>query len=147
MTDATADQLRVELRAALDANSSHLRDALLAELARELTLEPGQRMQFEVDPLFYDITSCASEEPVLTDWLDGSLPANWYQRAEETLGSWDTLVSDELCPWFAECWQQVGGPQHHSPAFLFFHGYHNSQYDLNGRRWLSGNEIWGGPNA
>ena len=150
MADSTADELRAELRAALAANISSLRDAVRAELARGVTLEPGRRMQFEVDPFFYGITSCGSEEPLLMDWLDGSLPADWYDRAEEALGGWDALVSEELCPWFAECWQEAGGPQRYSPAFLFFHGCHNNQYDLEGRRWLSAttlDEAWDGPDA
>jgi len=107
-------------------------------------------MQFEVDPFFYDIGSCASEEPVLTNWLDRSLPTDWYERTEEALGGWDALVSEESCPWFAERWRVAGGPQQYSPAFLFFHGYQKNQYDLEGRRWLSGrelDEIWRGTDA
>lgn len=150
MAEATADPLRAELRAALAANTGRLVDAIRVELAREVELEPGKRMQFEVDPFFYGISSCASEEPLLVDWLDGSLPTDWYERVEEALGGWDGLVSEELCPWFAECWREASGPQRYSPAFLFFHGYHNNQYDLEGRRWLSGknlDEVWDGLDA
>jgi hypothetical protein len=147
--NATADQLRAELRAALAANTDRMCDAIRVELARGAVLEPRQRMQFEVDPFFYGIASCVSEEPVLAedDWLDNSLPTDWRERAEQALGGWDALVWEELCPWFAECWQAAGGPQRYSPAFLFFHDYHNDQYDLEGRRWLSGtelDEVWGG---
>jgi hypothetical protein len=107
-------------------------------------------MQFEVDPFFYGIASCASEEPVLVDWLESSLPTTWHERAEQALGGWDALMWEELCPWFADRWQEAGGPARFSPAFLFFHGYHNDQYDLEGRRWLSGTEldkVWDGPDA
>jgi hypothetical protein len=148
VADAIADQLRAELRAALAVNTGRLHDAIRVELARGVVLEPGRRMQFEVDPFFYGIASRGSEEPVLTDWLDGSLPTDWYERAERALGGWDAPVWEELCPWFAECWREAGGPQRYSPAFLFFHDYHNDQYDLEGRRWLSGtelDEVWGGP--
>jgi hypothetical protein len=48
-----------------------------------------------------------------------------------------------LCPWFAECWEAVGGPARFSPAFLFFHGYHLQQYDLERRCWLSSAEAFG----
>lgn len=151
VADATGEQLRAELRAALAVNISRLHDALRAELERKVTLEPSHPMQFEVDPMFYGITSCASEEPILTDyWLDGSLPADWYDRAEEALGGWDALVSEELCSWFAVCWRESGGPQRYSPAFLFFHDYHNDQYDLERRCWLSGttlDKVWDGPDA
>jgi hypothetical protein len=146
--EATAEQLRAELRAALDANTDRLIAAILVELARDVTLEAGRRLQFEVDPFFYGISSCASEESVLVDWLDEHLPANWYERAEAALGGWDALVWEELCPWFAAGWRQAGGPAKFSPAFLFFHDYHRDQYDLEGERWLSGAEleaVWDGP--
>lgn len=106
MADATGEELRAELRAALAVNISRLHDAVRAELARKVTLEPPHRMQFEVDPFFYGITSCASEEPILTDyWLDGSLPADWYDRAEEALGGWDALVSEG-----SKCWRVAWTP-------------------------------------
>jgi hypothetical protein len=93
---AIADQLRAELRAALVAYSDQLREALRGELAQKVVLEPGRRMQFEVDPFFYGITTCASEEPVLEDWLDSSLPTDWFDRAEEALGGWDELITPDL---------------------------------------------------
>jgi hypothetical protein len=55
-----------------------------------------------------------------------------------------------MCPWFAAGWRQAGGPAKFSPAFLFFHDYHDSQYDLEGERWLSGaglDAAWDGPDA
>ena len=98
MADAIADQLRAELRAALAANDDRLRDAIRGELARKVVLEPGRRMQVEVDPFFYGITSCASEEPVLEDWLDSSLPTDWFDRAEQALGGWDCALEGRIVP-------------------------------------------------
>ncbi len=147
MGDVTAEHLKAELLAALDASTDRLTTALRVELARDVALEVGHRMQFEVDPFFYGISSCASEEPILDDWLDESLPADWYERAEATLGGWDALVWEELCAWFAVGWRKAGGPTKFSPAFLFFHGYHHDKYDLESGQWLSGAELseaWGG---
>ena len=52
-------------------------------------------------------------------------------------------VSDAVCPWFAACWQQVGGPARFSPAFLFLHGYHDRQYHLERRCWLPASVAFG----
>jgi hypothetical protein len=69
-------------------------------------------------------------------WLDEFLPADWFDRAEQELGGWNGIIADELCPWFADCWQAADGPAVFSPALLFFHGYHRDQYDLERRCWL-----------
>src|SRR5262249_45088510 len=42
---------------------------------------------------------------------------------------------DELCPWFTCCCREVG-PTRFSPAFLYCHGYHDRQYDLEQGRWV-----------
>jgi hypothetical protein len=144
MAKATASTLQAELVAALAANTAVLCDGLRAELARSIKLEEGRRLQFEADPWSWGISSCASEEPIITDdWLSRTLTWDWFERADEAGVNWDALISDELCPWFAGCWQDVGGPARFSPAYLFFHDYHDQQYDLEKRRWVSVEESFG----
>src|SRR5262249_5605529 len=138
MEKIAASRLRDELVAALIANADRLRQALSAELAKPIALEAGRRLQFEIDPWFFGVTLCATEEIILPgNWLDGALPGDWFERAEEAEVNWDAMISEELCPWFAECWQAVGGPATFSPAYLFLHDYHRQQYDLERRCWLS----------
>ena len=109
-----------------------------ADLARPVDLEQGRRLQFECDPFFFGISSCATEEGLLPGgWLEAALPADWFERAEAVEGGWDELISRELCPWFAECWRAVGGPERFSPTFLFFHGHHAEQFDLEPERAAS----------
>jgi hypothetical protein len=136
--------LRAELRSALLAHTEALRVALQDELARFVQLEPGRRLQFEIDPFFFGISSCVTEEVILPgNWLDRALPADWFERADAAKGGWNAMISAELCPWFAECWKAVDGPAKFSPAFLFFHGYHGEQFDLESARWLSSSEAFG----
>ena len=138
MTETSTSALRMELLAALAANRERLQAALRSELARPIHLPEGRRLQFEIDPFFFGISSCATEEPLLSDdWLENALPDDWFERAEAAAGGWNEMISAELCPWFADCWEAVNGPASFSPAFLFFHGYHLDQYDLERRRWLS----------
>lgn len=139
MPEAVAGTLRAELVAALAANTARLCDGLQAELARSVELEKGRRLMFEADPWTWGISSCATEEPVTEpkgDWLSESLPDDWYERTEEAGVDWNVLLSDEVCPWFAGCWQEVGGPARFSPAYLFLHGYHDQLYHLERRCWL-----------
>jgi len=139
-----AETLRAELLAVLSANTSRLCDGLRAELARPFTLGPGRRLQFEADPWSWGITCCATEEPVFDrDRLSDDLPGDWFERAEEAGVNWDAMLADEVCPWFAECWQSAGGPVRFSPAFLFLHGYHDRQYDLECRCWVPAAEAFG----
>jgi len=144
MTEASASTLRAELVAALAAYSARLCDGLRAELARSVTLEEGRRFQFEADPWSWGISSCATEEPITEgDWLSESLPDDWFERVEEAGANWDALLCDEVCPWFAGCWQEVGGSARFSPAYLFLHGYHDQQYDLERRCWLPSDVAFG----
>jgi len=109
MPEAAVNRLRAELLAALSANGDRLRDAILAELARPIPLDEGRCLQFEIDPFFFGISSCATEEALLSDnWLDDALPEGWFERAEAAEGGWDEMISEELCPWFAECWEAAG---------------------------------------
>ncbi len=144
MDDVAASALRAELIAALAANTARLCDGLRAELARSVKLEPGRCLQFEADPWSWGVSSCASEEPVITDdWLSRALTWEWFERVEAAGGNYDAMISDELCPWFARCWQEVEGPVRFSPAFLFFHDYHDQQFDLEQSRWVPAEEAFG----
>jgi hypothetical protein len=135
--------MRAELVAALAANKPRLCDGLRAELARSVKLEPGRCLQFEADPWSWGVSSCASEEPIITDdWLTRTLTWEWFERAEAAGVNYDAMISDELCAWFARCWREVGGPALFSPAFLFFHDYHDQQFDLETSRWLPAAEAF-----
>jgi hypothetical protein len=145
MAEASASGLRAELRAALSVNTDRLGDAIRADLARPIRLDEGRSLRFEIDPFSFGIFSCATEEVLLSDdWLDDALPEDWFERAEAAEGGWIEMISEELCPWFADCWATAGGPTRFSPAFLFFHGHHLVQFDLERRRWLSSAEASGG---
>ena len=144
MAEAVASQFRAELIAALAANKARLCEGLRTELARSVKLEEGRCLQFEADLWSWGISSCASEEPVITDdWLSCTLTWAWFERAEEAGVNWSAMISEELCPWFAACWQEVGGPKRFGPAFLFFHDYHDEQYDLERCRWIPAAEAFG----
>jgi hypothetical protein len=131
-----SDLLRGELVAVLATAAPRLCDGLRAELARPHPEQPGRPLQFEADPWSWGITSCATEEPVIDgDGLEGELPADWFERCEAAGVNWDALLEAEICPWFAGCWQAVGGPERFSPAFLFLHGYHDQQYHLERCCW------------
>jgi hypothetical protein len=143
--DETADSaLRAELDAALAANMNRLGDGLRAELARSVRLEAGRCLQFEADLFSWGVSSCASEEPIITDdWLTRSLTWGWFERAEAAGVNWGAMIQEEFCPWFAACWRAVGGPARFRPAYLFFHDYHDEQYDLEQCRWIPAAEAFG----
>jgi hypothetical protein len=73
---------------------------------------------------------------ILGDWLSESLPGDWFERCERAGVDWIGLPKDEICLWFAACWEEVGGPARFSPAYLFLHDYHDQQYDLERRKWV-----------
>jgi hypothetical protein len=81
VADETEKQLRAELAAALEANTSQLKRDLRAALAelREMD-DPLLPLQFEAD-CYWGIACCATEEPVFdSECLDESLPADWAER-------------------------------------------------------------------
>jgi hypothetical protein len=144
MAEDAASRFRAELVAALAANTDRLCDGLRAELARSVKLEDRRPLQFEAELCSWGVASCASEEPIITDdWLSRTLTWDWFERAEKAGVDWGALISEELCPWFAGCWQAVGGPARFSPAYLFFHDYHDEQYDLEQRRWIPAEQAFG----
>ena len=140
MTDSAEREriLRGELKAVLAEHSDGLRAQMRNVLATRIQLDGGQRLQFEVDPWYWGIHCCATEEPVTPgeDWLRRALAEDWFERAGEDV-NWDQLIADELCSWFAACWREVGGPAKYRPAFLFFHDYHRQQFDLERACWIS----------
>jgi len=139
-----AETLRAELLAVLSANASRLSDGLRAELARPVKLEPGRVPRFEADPWSWGTTCCATDEPVFEgERLSDELPGDWFERADEAGINWDGLLSDEVCPWFAECWEAVGGAERFRPAYIFLHGYHDQQYDLERCRWVTAAAAFG----
>lgn len=131
----------------MNDNGARLRDAIRRELTRAIELEPDQRVQFEIDPNSYRVSFCATEEEILPDdWLEAALPEDWFERAGEALDGWDGVAAEGLSTWIADAWQDLDGKARFSPAFLFFHGYHNRQYDLELREWLTGEALdarWG----
>jgi hypothetical protein len=113
-------------------------------LARPHPEQPGRPLQFEADPWSWGIASCATEETVFKgESLERELPDDWFERAEASEVNWDALLTDEICPWFAGCWHAVRGPERFSPAYLFLHGYHDQQYDLERRCWLPTSVVFG----
>ena len=129
--------------AVLATTNARVEEALRTELAKPIRLETGRFLQFEVDPCFFGVSLCAAEATILPSlWLGESLPPDWFDRAEESLGGWNGIIEEELCPWFGARWQAVGGPRFYSPAFMFFHDYHRNQYDLERRCWLPASEVF-----
>lgn len=136
-----SSRLRDELADVLAMSTDRLRDAIRRELP---TLQSGRRIQFEVDPSSFRISCCATEEDLLPDdWLEEALPEDWIERAQDADVNWDALISDTMCPWFADCWQSSGGLAL-GQASMFFHGFHQQQFDL---RCKTGGPRRGGPNA
>src|SRR5262245_38922849 len=124
MEDPAVSRLRAELVAALTANTDRLRQAMRAALAEPISLHAGRRLQFQIDDFCFGVTLCATEGIVLPgDWLEEALPGDWFERAEVAADGWNKLISEELCPWFADCWEAIGGPAVFSQAYLFFHWY------------------------
>jgi hypothetical protein len=139
MTPAAIEQLHAELVAVLTVNTDQLQSALRSEIAGALPLESDGYLQFEIDDIYFGITSCATENIILPgDWFDCLVSSDWLEGAEAFLGGWNELIAQKLCPWFADSWQSVGGPAAYSPAYLFFHMSPLDQYDLEQRHWISG---------
>jgi hypothetical protein len=138
MEPSAVERLRSELVAVLTAYSDRLRNTIHGELAKAVAIEAGQQLHFEIDDFFFGVSMCATETTILPgDWLDGVLPGDWFDRAEDAGVDWNAIIVEELCPWFAECWQAAGGPAAFSPAYVFFHLRPQQQYDLERRRWAS----------
>jgi hypothetical protein len=130
------------LRPCFDRHSDRLDTALRAALAHPIPMEPGRRLQFEVCPYFYRVVLTDTEEEILPDgWLD--LPSEVLVAVEEAGGESPEAETEFLVRWLADGWARVGGPRRYSPAFAFYHGYHDGQFDLEQRRWLSAEEAFG----
>jgi hypothetical protein len=136
MESAEISRLRSELTDALAKQREELCGAIRRELAEKIVLAAGRDLQFEVDDLSFGITLCDVEDTVMAgEWLDAALPTDWFQRAEDLGLDANTIVPEALCPWFADCWREAGGPAAFQTAYLFFHLNPQKQYDLERRRW------------
>jgi hypothetical protein len=130
------------LRPCFDKHADRLDAALRAAIAEPIPMEPGRRLQFEVCPYFYRVVLTDTEDEILPDgWLD--LPSEVLQAVEAAGGESPEAETEFLVRWLADGWARVGGPQQYSPAFAFYHGYHDGQFDLEQRRWLSAAEAFG----
>ena len=130
------------LRLCFDRHSERLDAALRAALIRPIPMEPGRRLQFEVCPYFYRVVLTDTEEELLPDgWLD--LPPEVLVAVENAGGASPEAETEFLVRWLADGWARVGGPRQYSPAFAFYHGYHDGQFDLEQRRWMSAVEAFG----
>jgi hypothetical protein len=138
-------QYRKAIREALGTLSSGVESALRRELARPIDLGHSGRLQFEVCPFFHGIHLVQPEEGVLADSAaEDSVPRELYEAAEAAGFDLHAAVEGELLPWFADRWEAVGGPTHYRPAYAFFHGgLDEPRYDLEQRRWLSVEEVFG----
>ncbi|QEL13262.1 hypothetical protein [Limnoglobus roseus] len=136
-----AKALAEVLRPFFDAHSARLDAALQTALAQPIELEPGRYLQFEICPFFYRVTITATEEDILPDdWLDGAVVA---EQVEAIGGSSPEAETEFLVKWLADAWARVGGAKACRPAFAFYHGYHDGQFDLNERRWKPASEVFG----
>jgi len=129
------------LRPCFDRHADRLDAALRAAIARPIPMAPGRRLQFEVCPYFYRVVLTDTEEEILPDgWLD--LPSEVLEAIEEAGGESPEAETEFLMRWLADGWARVGGPLQYSPAFAFYHGYSDGQFDLEQRRWLSAEEAF-----
>jgi hypothetical protein len=137
-----AKQPRELVRPYFDRHSIRLDTALRAALAKPIKVEPGRRLLFEVCPYFYGVVLTDTEEVILPDgWLD-ELPSEVLELVERAGSDSLEVVSQMVVDWLADGWQRVGGPQQYQPAFVFFHGYHDKQFDLERRCWVSAEEAF-----
>jgi hypothetical protein len=139
---AKAGEPKELVRPYFERHSARLDVALRAALAKPIKMESGRRLQFEVCPYFYGVVLTDTEEVLLPGgWLD-ELPGEVLEQVEEAGGDSLEVVHQMIVNWLADGWQRVGGPQQYRPAFVFFHGYHEEQFDLERRCWISAEEAF-----
>jgi hypothetical protein len=138
-------EFRKAIREALGTLNPAVEAALRREVAGPIDLGHSGRLQFEVCPFFHGIHLVQTEEEILPDSAaHDSLPQELQDAAEAVGLDLDDAVEAELLPWLADRWLAVGGPRLYSPAYAFFHGgLEEPRYDLERRRWLSVEEVFG----
>lgn len=137
-------RLRDELSVCLSANSERLLDGLRAAVSDPLPIFEGRPLQFEVNPDSLAVVLRESEVEVLPGWwLSDGLPSDWLDRADDSAVVGDVLISSSVARWFAEAWDEVGGPWTYSPSYLFWRGF-ETRYDLEARQWLTVEEFFSG---
>jgi hypothetical protein len=137
--------LRLAIRLALETLNPAVEATLRRELAVPIDLGHSDRIQFEVCPYFHGIHLIQTEEEILPDSAaQDCLPQELQDAAEAADLDLHTALGEELLPWFADRWEQVGGPALYRPAYAFFHGgLDEPRYDLERRLWLSVEEVFG----
>ena len=136
---------RKAIRECLSRLDTAVEDALRRQLAGPIDLGHSGRLQFEVCPYFYGVHLVQTEEEIVPDsavW--DAVPPELRDAAEAADCDLYAAIQEELLTWFADRWQAVGGPRLYSPAYIFFHGgLDEPRYDLEQRRWLSVEEVFG----
>jgi hypothetical protein len=134
--------MRSGIRNALRSLDAAVEQAIRRELAKPFELGHSGRLQFEIDPVYYDIRLVQTEETVVQRVIE-ALTDDFLERAEVAGLGWIVAVSEEVVRWFADRWQAAGGPSRYHPAYAFFHGGLGSpRYDLEQRRWCEAAEVW-----
>lgn len=131
------------IRPYLERHTAQLEESLWAALAEPMELEPGRRLQFEVCPYFYRVTLCVTEYEILPDdWLGNDPPEDVLEQVEQLGSDPMEVTTQAIVEWLADGWEHIGGPARFQPAFAFFHGYHDEQFDLVRRCWVSAEEAF-----
>lgn len=139
------DDFRKGISEGLRTLNQPVEAALLRELAGPIDLGHSGRLQFEICPYFHGVHLVQTEEGILPDSaVQDCMPQQLQDAAEAADLDLHGMIAEELLPWLADRWQAVGGPREHSPAFAFFHGgLDEPRFDLEQRRWLSVEEVFG----
>jgi SMI1 / KNR4 family (SUKH-1) len=136
-------KFREAIRHCLRQLNDTVEEAITRELAMTFDLGHSGRLQFEVDPIYYGIHLVQTEEVILNVTLLQVIASEIQDAAEAAGFDLHTACGEELFPWFADRWHAAGGPQHHRPAYAFYHGgLDEPRYHLEQRRWCSVEEVW-----
>jgi len=132
------------VRDALQTLNASTESSLRRELSTSFGLGHSERLQFEIDPVYYGIHLIQTEETVLDgDAVYDLVPFDILNAVEESGVDPFAVIADEIVAWFADRWRAADGPKHYSPAYAFFHGGLDSpRYDLEHKRWHSVQEVW-----
>jgi hypothetical protein len=94
------------------------------------------------DPMDRDLTQLEGRTDLLSD-IPFTVPSEIldsevYEAAG--INTWQ-IASQELVPWFGECWHNAGGLQCKYPAYICHHDDIES-FDLRQLKWVSDDEKW-----